>query len=676
MYTRAAIAPESFNESDNTIEVVFATETRVTRRPYWSEPFVEILNCDTSSVMLERLNSGGPVVDSHRTWSIDDQFAVVVRAWVDNSTKECRAVLRLSTAESDKSRVQKIKDGIVRNVSVGYDIHEARIVEGDENKIPELYATKWEPAEISFTPVPADYLSGSRSKNEQIQLNPLKIQNQIDMSDNKAALEAERKRSAEIFKACRAAGLDDNFATELVDGGKSLEDCLSAIRAKQAPPTPPQQQPPAPSAEEVVKQERTRAKEIRTAAANLKLPAEFADGLIDEGVTLDQARAKMIEELGKRNPSPAPSPGHVGTDEADKKSRGMIAALLLRSGSSASKDVKPEDAAEYRGFRLLDLAKECLEISGVKTRGMQPSEAAQAALEMRATRSVGGHSSADFPNILANVMNKTLRAEYATQQRTFQPFCYRTTASDFKEMTRTQLFDFELKSVKEGGEYQYATMGEGAEKFKVAKWGRLIKLDWETIINDDLSAFNRIPTKAASTVAQLQSDQIYAILTGTHNMADGKTLFHADHANLAGSGAALSVDSLGLARAAMRKHKVPGSASSFINIEPKFLIVGPDNEQKALQFLSSNYVAAESGKINVWQGTMTPIVDARITGNAWYLAASPSSIDTIEYSILEGEEMHTESKYAFDHDAWTFKIRTVFGCKAIDYRGFYKNPGA
>ncbi|MCM5528960.1 Mu-like prophage major head subunit gpT family protein [Parasegetibacter sp. NRK P23] len=671
MQGRGLFQPSTYNEADNTIEVVFATETPV-KRSKWGESFIEILDCSKRSVQLQRLNQGGPVVDSHNTWSMDSQFAVVERAWVDESTRECRALIRFSKTEGDKEKVEKIKDGIIRNVSVGYIIHEAEVTDGEENKLPELRATDWEPHEISFLPMQADMNSGTRAAEENV--NEIKITNvkASKMSETKAALTAERKRSAEIFKACRAADLSDEYAQELLDGEMSIEECRAAILAKKSDTLPANTKE---VGEKAVKEERTRISEIHKAVRTLGLPVEFGEKLVEDGVSLDNARAAIIDEKAKSNTA-APSL-HTGfkpgEDEADKKARGMVANLLIRSGFEDTERVKAGDPGEFRGMSLIDTAKECLILAGHSVRGMSHMEIASEALKMH-SRGAGGQSSADFPNILANVMNKSLRADYQLQEKSFVPWTRKTPATDFREMLRSQLNDFKLSQVKEGGEYSYATVGDSGEKYKVGKFGKIINIDWEAVMNDDLNAFSRLPQKAAAAVAQMQADGIYGILTASHLMSDSAELFVAGHGNLTSSGTAISVASLGVGRELMRKQTAPGGSN--LNIAPKYLIVGPENEALALQYTSANYVSAKSSDINVWAGMLTAIVDARITGKQWFLAADPRSIDTIEYATIDGEELYTESKYSFEKDAFQYKIRSVFGAKAIDWRGLYKNAGA
>ena len=80
---------------------------------------------------------------------------------------------------------------------------------------------------------------------------------------------------------------------------------------------------------------------------------------------------------------------------------------------------------------------------------------------------------------------------------------------------------------------------------------------------------------------------------------------------------------------------------------------------------------------DVRNASLTVIVDARITGNQWYLYAAPGVVDTFEYAYLEGEQgVFTETREGFEVDGMEIKARLVFGAAWIDYRGTYKNPGA
>jgi hypothetical protein len=218
-------------------------------------------------------------------------------------------------------------------------------------------------------------------------------------------------------------------------------------------------------------------------------------------------------------------------------------------------------------------------------------------------------------------------------------------------------------------------MTEAQEAYKVAKYGKVIPYTWEMIVNDDLSAFSRIPQAAANGAVQKQSDLVYSILTSNANMADNNALFSVAHGNLAGTATGITAAGLSTAMAAMRVQK--DMANNFLNVQPRFLICGPAKEQEALQLLNGTYMpTAKETAVTPWMRSLVVIVEPRLTGNQWYLAADPAAIDTIEYSFLDGEAFFTESEMDFNTDTYKVKARTVFGTKAIDWRGLYKNAGA
>ena len=162
---------------------------------------------------------------------------------------------------------------------------------------------------------------------------------------------------------------------------------------------------------------------------------------------------------------------------------------------------------------------------------MSKMEVASEALGMRA--GAGYHSTSDFPSILANVANKTLRAAYDSTPRTFTGWARRATIVDFKPVHRTQLGGApDLQRVLESGEFSYGTIGEGKEVYALATYGRIVAITRQTLINDDLDAFTRIPSAFGAAAADLESDIVYSILTANAAMGDGVALFHATHANL------------------------------------------------------------------------------------------------------------------------------------------------
>lgn len=636
---------ETYNEENHTIEVVFATEIEVERRSWDGTRYTEVLVCQKANVRLERAQAGINLVDSHSTYTVDTILGRVEKVWLKDS--ECRALIKLTKREDKAGIVEDIKSGIIGNISVGYRIHKTEVTEDQEKNTISVRVTDWEPTELSVLSVPADYTAGVRSADQQQQLNYFEIENQRTMEE-------------EVVQTTTGA-----TATAETTATRSANPVQNAPAPAPAPaPTTP--------VDNGATAERQRVAGILTAVRSVNIDdQDFVDDLIERGVSIADANAEILTRLAENQPQVrGQRSATVGTERQQARAEGMANAIEHRSNPS----VELTDAGrEYRGLTMVEIARRSLEDAGVRTSGWSQREIAEAALSQR---SAGLHSTSDFPIILGNTVNRVLRREYEVQQRTFSSWASRGTAKDFREMSRVGLGEVgDFKEVKEGGEYKYETLGEGKEAYKVVKYGQIIAITWEALVNDDLGAFSRIPRKIASAAARKQSDIVYEILTGSHKMADGNNLFHASHNNLL-TGGAINVDNLGLMRLAVRQQKGLGG-KDFLNLTPKFLIVGPAQEQVAMQYLSANYVANVANNINVWAGSLQLIVDPRITGNAWYMAADPSQIDTVEYAFLEGEpELFTETKNGFDVDGMQIKARMVFGAKAIDYRGLAKNPGA
>jgi hypothetical protein len=679
-YFRATLDKNSINKDARTVDVVFVTERQVMMYNWNMGLFFEVLPCNETQGDLTRLNNGAPLCDTHDTSSVKNVLGVVEKAWFESGLG--RATVRFSKRADAELVWQDVQDGIVTGISVGYIVYEYEEI-GEKENLPLVRANKWEATEISLAPVQADIESGvGRAKASDEKHDILFIRNHTNSNTmTEAEKAARRKRNAEILKACRAANLSEDYAAELIEGDMTLEQAQAAILEKGRALNPPAPAPvpaaePAPVNDGAArKAERERITGIRSAGRMLSLPDIFIENLIETEVAPDRARSLMIDEAARLNPvEPRPQSGvRAGADEKDKKSKGMEASLLQRAGALPDKDIA--DPGQYRGMTLMDLAKECLSERQIEWRGLSQREIANRALQMASRDGGGGMSSGDFSYILQNVLNKTLRAMYDLQTKTFTPWTRKSTTSDFKQILRAQLGDIKLSKVQEGGEYSFATVSDSGEVYKVAKYGKIVNIDWEAIVNDDLSALSRIPTFLSAAVAQQQSDLIYAILTGSHLMGDTNQLFDAaNHGNYTTPGTDISIASLTVARKSLRVQKSPGG--NVLNLVPKFLICGPNKEQVALQFLSANYTATKGSDINVWAGSMTPVIEARIADNAWFLSADPNTVDTVEYATLDGQEIYTDSHYGFEVDALQWKVRTVFGAKAIEWRSLYKNAGA
>ena len=660
---RAPILPATVNTEARSVDVVFTTGAAVRRRRWtgWdtSVPFDEILEVSDRAVDLTRLNAGAPALDSHSVWSSYSQVGVVERAWLEG--KEGKATIRFPREGLDQAADRMfglISDGIIRNVSVGYSIERVKVVEpAAKGDVEQRIVERWTPLEVSFVTVPADPRAQVRASDQ--------ASYPVEILDNRMQKEASMPESTTIV-AGDVPALNETRQQPV------------AAPANPEPAAARMPEPaPAPDSEAIATRareaERDRVSTIYDLTSRLNLERSFAEDLVKRGVSVDESRRLILDQVAAKSDETRTFP-HVsvplgGRDERITRRDAVANALLHRYSPTL---FQLEDAArQYRGMTLLELARESLGNAGVNTRGLSRDEVATRAL----------HSTSDFPEILSAVTNKTLRQAYDAYPRTFAFFCRQVLATDFKSMHRVQLGEApQLLEVGESGEFKRGTLGESKESYRVKTYGRVVAITRQVLINDDLDAFTRIPAMYGNSIAQLESDVVWGIITANPAMADGNALFHTTHKNLAGTGAALDVSSVGAARAAMAK-QTGLDKKTVLNVRPAFLIVPASLELKAEQLVAQNLVpAATSSVVPQSIRTLAPISEPRLDAaseTAWYLAASPNQIDTIEYAYLEGQQgAYIETRNGFDVDGVEIKCRLDFGAKAIDWRGLYKNPGA
>ncbi|WP_244185600.1 prohead protease/major capsid protein fusion protein [Ectopseudomonas oleovorans] len=647
---RAAVRPGTVNIDDRTVEITWTTGARGKRWSWSIGEYQEELEVTDTALRMERLNNGAPFLNSHGQWDLDDVIGVVERAWLEGG--EGRAVIRFSAREDVEPIFRDVRDGILRNISVGYIVHRYVLVEDGEDTTPIYRATDWEPTELSLVPIGFD--DGSKVRSA------------------KTPAEYQGERYTTIFETRQAAEPAEQPAAVAT----TQEETVMTDEEKRA-------------AEDQIRREtqeaeRKRGLSIRQMAKKVGLPEDFADDLVERGVSVADASAAMIDKLAEGQKSEQPETRNsqpTVTSTVDQsvvlaKRGGMLNALLHRCDPSVKLE---EGAREFRGMRLIDMARESVEMVGGTVRGMTPQEVARAALgcDRQAFRAAGMHTTSDFPLLLGSTVNRTLRAGYELAPQTWRPLGRQTSVPDFREVTRVALGDITaLEKVNEHGEYKYGTLGEEGAPIRVVKYGKIIAITWESIVNDDLSALTRIPQALGAAAAQTESDVVWDLLLSNPTFVDNVAVFDAGHGNLAASAGAINTTTLAAARAAMRKQK--SKAGHYLNLGPQYLVVGPDKELEAFQFTSSNYVPAKNADINDSRNTsLQVIVDARITGNQWYLYAAPGMVDTFEYAYLEGEQgVFTETREGFEVDGMEIKARLVFGAGWIDYRGVYKNAGA
>jgi len=606
-------------------------------------------------------------------------------------------------------------------------------------------ATDWEPFEISAITVPADFstqflgaqiggtstsvtvttaaapqpvaiaVPGAASLSVQgtgieratspkeTQVMEQTVQTGTEARPTQALLDAERAEGARLERdrVSQITQMGVSFslpalANQLISQGTSVEDARARFLTGQ------------------------EIRAVGRSATNLGIATEFTENLVASGVSTQEARSRLLDEAVRvsRERFGAQLPDHRGElvitrDAADTQGKQMMSALLLRhdrrfylnrtaggqffEGCGEQQQREAEDMGRnYIGYSLLDMGREWLQSRGVNTRGMDKLRLAEMILRSNRMHSNfelfegGAESTSDFPAILANVANKTLRQQYQSYPQTFKPFCRQVTAADFKPVNRVLLADAPvLMQLNEKGEYHRGQLLDNNVSYTLATFGEIVALTRKTIINDDLQAFTRVPGLLGVAAARLQSDKVWAVITGNPSAiyagdTTATNLFAVGHGNLyTGAGSNLSsagVAALGEGRTGFRLQKGPNG--TILNLIPRYIAVPAALETVAQQTIypMNLAVTAVTAGVPEWIRSLTPIVEPRLDANsttAWYLIADPTDIDTIEYCFLEGQEgVYFETRQGFEVDGIEMKARMDFAAAAIEYRGLQKNAGA
>ena len=725
--TDVRVMPETVDATARTVELVWSTGAQVRRRDAWTgKPYDEVLSLEAGHVDLSRLNGGAPLLNTHGARDLGQVLGVVERAWIETSESGVigKARVRFSARADVEPIWRDVEAGIIRNVSVGYSVRRFEITE-QEGHVPIWRAVDWQPMELSAVPVAADASAGFRDasvpelpcqlirapsqapqpnsseidqpvtdhtkdKTMDEQRQPASVHGATD-HDGSANVPSQRAgaavppaqptpdsvetRAIEQRAAATAATPAPDAITDqrrAANAGANASAHTSANTSNNSHHAPFDETAMRRMAQDAMEAERARIAGIQDAARKLGVGEDVTSDLVRRGVSLDAARGALIDAAAQNDRAVETRP-HIrmgGQCEVETRRAAVEAALLHRHDPIRFEMTAA--ARDWRGLSLIEVARDILASEGVRVRGLSRDELATRAL----------HSTSDFPLILSNVTNKTLRAAYDTAPRTFAPIARRTTVADFRDVHRLQLGEApQLEKVNESGEFKRGTLGEAQEKYRIETFGKVIGITRQVLINDDLDAFTRVPALFGTAAATLESDVVWGVITANAAMADGKALFHAGHNNLAAAGVKLDVVALAKARTAMSLQKGL-DGKTVLNIRPAFLVVPTSLELEAEQLLAQNIVPAKS--VDVVPGSLrslTVISEPRLDPGAgaavpWYLLASPAAIDTIEYAYLEGQEgVAMETRMGFDVDGMEIRARLDFGAKAIDWRGLYKNPG-
>lgn len=351
LFDRAAI-----DETARTATLAFASEEPYER--YWG---IEILDCTASSMRTGRLRSGANLLCDHDTRDV----VGVIESVEIGADRVGRAVVRFGKSARAEEVWQDVRDGIRRNVSVGYMIHKAQLIETKDG-VETYRVTDWEPYEVSLVSVPADASVGvGRSVEERGEIT---VQVTVCQSDTEAP-EDEPTTTEEPPEA------DASSLTPMPSEKGIIMSQVETVA------------------------ERNHAAEISKIAAAMPGVSDLALKSIQDGKTVEQFQAEALRVLSSK---PLPT-SDIGLTQKEVKRYSLLRAMNAMANPN---DRAAQDAASFE--------RECSEAVGAKmgraARGyFMPTDVQKRDLTA-GTNNAGGYTVAtdmlagDFIGMLRNAM--------------------------------------------------------------------------------------------------------------------------------------------------------------------------------------------------------------------------------------------------------------------------------
>jgi hypothetical protein len=576
------------------------------------------LSTDPKAVRLGRINGpkGAAFTKGHASPNDPDAVIGNVRN-ARVSGNECRADVRFSANHPDAARLfADVVDGVLTAVSVEATLHRLRETTKENEKTRSFFAEDWEPTAVALVAQGADQ-GAHLNASDQVELSECEIELSRATSPNGEGLMSE------------------------------VTNTTGTVQAPGTITTNPD------------------AEAIRKVATVCKLAA-FGEDLIARGTGINEARTMLVDRMAA---DPNNQIRHVHAGVIRDQREGMTAAMAEALACRYTGKAPSEQAREYMGATIAELARVCCEAEGVHASGFGGERFIKLAM----------HSTSDFPHLLEDTGRRMLLEAYTAARPAIQRIARRSTAADFRTKSALRLGGAPtLVKVPENGEITYGTRAEAKESYRIYTFARLFSITREALVNDDLGAFADFGRAYGIAAANVEGQELVDLLYGAAgvgpDMNDTKALFHTDHSNLALAPAAISGTTFTAARLALRT-ATDVDGVTIIETAPRYLVVPAELETTAETYLATLY-PAQATDVNPFSGKFELIVVPQLGAKsitAWWIFGDPAVVPALEYSYLSGAEgVQVDSRAGFEVLGMEFRAVLDYGVGAIGWRGCYK----
>lgn len=356
----------------------------------------------------------------------------------------------------------------------------------------------------------------------------------------------------------------------------------------------------------------------------------------------------------------------------DRSLPARAAALAIRGHAPVQNP--PRDWREFAGYTLFDHARDLLAEAGIRVSASEPAAVWQHAIQQRA---LGG---VDLPGLIENAARVSLMAGWHAAAVSYPTWCRTGSLATMKRETRVTLSAHPtLPKVPENGEIKHVARSTLKEYLTPARYASTFSITDQVLLGDDAGAITAEPMSfgfaARRTVEKAAIDLLCSSsLAGPTLTQDSTALFHSNHGNLAGSGAAPSVGTLDTARKQMRTRTDPTSGE-VLNTVPRTLLVPAALESTARVLVQSQNTITGDGEGDL-RVAVSPWLDS-YSATGWYLFGDSAVADVFEAAFPDGQDApELDTRRGWTRDGAEFRVALTFAVAALDFRAAYRNPGA
>jgi hypothetical protein len=300
-------------------------------------------------------------------------------------------------------------------------------------------------------------------------------------------------------------------------------------------------------------------------------------------------------------------------------------------------------------------------------------------------------TTATMPGLVKNAMNKIITEQWEELGRAGYRWWEKVVSVEhfdsLQSITGVLVGEIgALPSVAEGAEYQELPVTDNPETGMWGKYGGYLPLTLELIDRDQVGKLKSYPRKLANAALRKISSLIADVFLSNSGlgptMADGNTVFHANHGNL-GSTALSSAEWEALGKAMFMQSMLVagGETAPRLALDPRYLLVPRKLRLAAMQILYPQWERqATIFSENMQRGELGDVivVPEFIDDTDWAAVADPRLAPAIYVGerfglqpeiFISGDPL---SPAMFTNDEARLKVRHFVSVFVADYRPLYK----